>query len=179
MPPGIEIRRPLDGDPILAAVALQVARTRLLMRARFPADERFEQAFTDLRHDSVWVALQGEEVRGVLLLRNQGRDPFVLSRAKRIYGPFLVLRHQLLEYITSGRSVHVASFWTAPVLRGEGLGAAMLKAALPQDAKVTLHARPGREAFYRRHGFLDGGSWRMRLVGRIAGLSPMYRPRGG
>lgn len=179
MPPGIEIRRPTEGDPILAAVALKVARTRLLMRARFPADERYEQAFTELRHDSVWVALQGEEVLGVLLLRNYGRDPFVLNRAKQIYGPFRVLRHQLLEYITSGRSVHVSSFWTAPDLRGKGLGAAMLTAALPQGAKITLHARPGREVFYRRHGFQDGGSWRMRLIGRIAGLAPMHRPRGG
>jgi len=179
MPPGIEVISPSKGDPILAAAALKVARTSLSKRARFPADKRFEQAFSILRHDAVWIAVEGEVVRGVLVLRKHGRNPFVLNHAKQIYGRFRVLRHLLIDSISSGRSVHVASFWTAPELRGQGLGAAMLKAALPQDAKVTLHARPGREAFYRRHGFRDGGSWRMRLIGRIAGMSPMHRPRGG
>lgn len=172
----MEIIRACEGDPILAAAALTVARTSLLMRARFPADERYERAFAVLRHEAVWIAVQGEAVRGVLLLRDHGRPPFVLGPANLIYGWFRVLRHQILETITSGRAVHVASFWTAPQLRGQGLGAAMLRAALPDDVKVTLFARSGREAFYGRHGFLKGGSLRMRLIGRISGMSPMHRP---
>jgi GNAT superfamily N-acetyltransferase len=148
-------------------------------RARFPSDERYEQAFAVLRPEAVWVAVENEVVLGVLLLRDHGRDPFDLSPAKRLYGRLRVLRHQIVEAVSSGRAVHVASFWSAPHLRGQGIGAAMLLAALPDNAEVTLLARPGRETFYRRHGFCDGGSWRLRLIGRIAGLSPMHRRKGG
>lgn len=176
MPPGVEVIKAREGDPIVAAAALMVARTSLLMRARFPADERYERAFAVLQHEAVWIAVEGEVVRGVLVMRNHGRSPFSLGPARLTYGWFRVWRHQILESITSGRAVHIAAFWTAPELRGQGLGTAMLQAALPDNARVTLFARPGREAFYSRHGFRNGGSLRMRLIGRISGMSPMHRP---
>lgn len=177
MPPpsGIEIIRPKAGDPLLGAAAIAAARSRLSVRARFPAD-RYAQAFGDLRPGAAWVAVDGGVLRGVLLIRDHGRDPYDLAPARRLYGPLRMLRHRMAEAMSSGPALHIAAFWTAPEARGQGIGSALL-AALP-DGDITLLARPGREGFYRRHGFQDGGPWRLRLIGRIAGMAPMHRPKG-
>lgn len=168
----------MAGDPMLAAAAIAAARSRLSVRARFPADDRYGRAFADLRPGAAWVAVDGGVLRGVLLIRDHGRDPYDPAPAARLYGPLLMLRHRMAEAISSGPALHVAAFWTAPEARGQGIGSALL-AALPDTAPITLLARPGREDFYRRHGFREGGPWRLRLIGRIAGMAPMHRPKGG
>jgi GNAT superfamily N-acetyltransferase len=89
------------------------------------------------------------------------------------------LRHRISEAASSGPTLHIAAFWTAPDARGQGIGSALLSALIAAaETEITLLARPGREGFYRRHGFGDGGPWRLRLIGRLAGMAPMYRPKG-
>jgi GNAT superfamily N-acetyltransferase len=167
----------MAGDPMLAAASVAAARSRLSVRARFPADDRYAQAFGMLRPGAAFVVAEGGVLRGVLLLRDHGRDPYDLAPVLCLYGMLRLLRHRVAEAVSSGPTLHIAAFWTAPDARGQGIGSALL-AALPDDALITLLARPGREGFYRRHGFGDGGPWRLRLIGRLAGMAPMYRPKG-
>jgi GNAT superfamily N-acetyltransferase len=178
----VRILRPRAGDPLLAAAARAAARSRLSVRRLFPEDGRYAQAFGEMRPAACLAAVEGGEVVGVIAARRRGRDAFRLTAAglARLYGPLAgrlrLLAYRAQEALTSGPQTHVSAFWTDPRLRGRGVGGALLSRLIAEtEGLITLLARPGREAFYRRHGFAEGGPARLRLIGRLAGFTPMRR----
>jgi GNAT superfamily N-acetyltransferase len=177
----IQIQRPAPGSALAAAAAQAAARSRLSLRRLFPRDPRFAQAFAALSPGHCFVAAQGGALRGVLLMRIEGRDAFALSGARlvRLYGPMGRLRLALVrvaEALTAGPATHVSAFWVDPAHRGRGIGAALLSALTRETpAEITLLARPGREGFYARHGFAPGGPARLRLIGPLIGMTAMRR----
>ena len=182
----VTARRPAASSQLLTDAALALARSRLSVRARLPDDPRWEGLFTRLRPGDCWAAEGAEGAEGLLGALAVGRgggDAFALRAADwtAAYGPLrgrlLLARHRAAERLAAGPACHLAAFWVRPEARGAGIGAALLAALCrAEDGPITLLARPGREGFYRRHGFREGGPWRLRLVGRIAGMTAMERP---
>jgi GNAT superfamily N-acetyltransferase len=175
------IQRPAPGAPLAAAAAAAAARSRLSLRRMFPSDARYRQAFAALNPGQCLVVAEGDAVRGVLLARIDGRDAFALSGAQfsGLYGMLGLLRLALtrtVESLTSGPATHISAFWVDPAHRGGGIGAALLtRLTATTPAEITLLARPGRTAFYAPHGFAIGGPTRLRLIGRLIGMTAMRR----
>jgi GNAT superfamily N-acetyltransferase len=179
--PRLTLSRPAPGSPLGAAAAQAASRSRLSLRRLFPADPRYARAFCALAPGQCIVASDADQIRGVLLTRVNGRDGFALTAARftALYGVVGLLRLALtraVEALTSGPATHISAFWVDPAYRGGGIGAALLtRLTTGTPAEITLLARPGRTAFYARHGFAIGGPARLRLIATLIGMTAMRR----
>lgn len=172
----VGLHRPGEGDPLLAAAARAAARSRVSLRGRFPDREAYARAFVTLHPGAALVATHAGALAGVMLLRRDGQDPYDLSPVAELCGWWPTLRHRTLEWLTSGRDVHIAAFWVLPALRDRGIGGRMLTALCEGETDdITLLARRGREGFYARHGFRKEKPGRLRLAGQVAGMTAMRR----
>ncbi|MGG7568566.1 GNAT family N-acetyltransferase [Rhodovulum sp. DZ06] len=180
----VTARRPSPDDPLGREAAAALARSRLSVRARLPDDENWPPLFARLRPGAGWAATGPEgTLLGALAVGRGGADAWDLSRAAfaaaygPLAGPLRLARHRAAERLAAGPACHLSAFWVAPQARGRGIGGLLLDAlCAAEPGPITLLARPGREAFYRRHGFREGGPARLRLVGRLARMTAMERP---
>lgn len=181
----VRVRGRVRSPERLEAVARAAAKGRRAVRRWFPDDERYYEAFSQLRRRHVVAAFHQGRVVGLVLLQRRGRDPFDVDRDVfvRLYGLIhgfaLYYAYLVIQRLSAEGACYVASVWVAPRFRGTGVGARMMQEARRNATdRWTVLARPGEaERFFARTGFKRQQGRRARLVEALRGRKPMeWRP---
>lgn len=179
----IRIEFPLREDVSRAVVAQKAALSRNSVKALFGDEGKYFAAFSVLRADRAIAAYAGHRVVGVLLFKENGDEPFVVSCARfrelwrPVHGTFLWAVFVALQYVQDPKGTYCCAVWVHPDWRAAGIGG-QLYARLAEecDDEIAAFARKDAVAFHRRAGFALHGSLYRRVVGWLSGTRPMTVP---
>jgi GNAT superfamily N-acetyltransferase len=179
----VHIEYPLEDDASCAIVAQNAAISRISVRSIFPNREGYLEAFSTLRPDQAIAAFSGKLMVGVVLIKRDRREPFVISRAEfaRIWGVIrgtrLWVHYHGMQFLLDTSGTYCCSVWVHPDWRNEGIGGRLYQRLIENtDGEIHALARKSAVAFHRSAGFRRHNSPYRRLIGWIANAEPMVVP---
>lgn len=180
----VRIEYPLADDASRAVVAQKAAMSRNSVRALFWNEEKYFAAFSELKPTRAIAAHCDRRVVGVLLIKKDGDDPFVVSRRRfadiwgRWKGSCLWYVFVVWQFVQDPPGTYCCAVWVHPHWRAEGIGGRLYQRLIDEtDDEVYAMARKDAVAFHRRAGFTAHRSLYRRLIGALAGATPMFVPK--